>query len=344
MANAKELVKQGMSGSKEAKKETIYSMIEKQTEGFKLVLPSDFSADRFSRIAITAIKSNPKLAACEPLSILGSLMLSAQLGLEPNSPLHEASLIPYAGKATFQIEYRGLLKLVWNSGLVTMIDYDKICENDEWEYTKGFNPVFWHRPAFNKDRGETIAYYAYAELNGGAGKALVIKSKKEVIEHGKKFSKSFGSGPWVTDLDSMGIKTALKELADKKLPKRTTTEAVRFARAIDMDDKIINAPAGPSTTINIDDFEVEDTLDKSMEIKPEPAVEPKPETKTEKKEEAKTTVPKVEMCNPSEVRLLEAKAGLMGRKLEDAMDTVGITDKQAIPKAYFDKLLAIVTE
>ena len=227
---------------------SIFSMIESQKEGFKLALPKDFDSDRFTRIAITALKNNDALQRCEPMSILGCLMLSAQLGLEPNSPLHEASLIAYGSQAQFQIEYRGLLKLVWNSGLVTLVDFDNICENDEILFSKGFNPVFEHKPNLKADRGPAYAYYAYAEIKsaaGGGGKALVVMSKDEITKHAMRFSKTWGkkkrdgSGMfWETDFDAMAIKTVIKQLADKKLPKRTTNEALLFAVAIQKDEKV----------------------------------------------------------------------------------------------------------
>jgi recombination protein RecT len=265
-------------------------MIEKQSPGFKAALPQNWDVDRFTRIAITAIKNNPTLQRCDPYSVIGSLMLSAQLGLEPNSPLHEASLIPYKGKAQFQIEYRGLLKLVWNSGLVTFIDYDKICKNDEYTYEKGFNPIFIHKPKFDGNRGEAIAYYAYAELKGG-GKVLHIMSKDEVEEHAKKFSKTFSNGPWQTDFDAMAIKTVIKQLADKKLPKKTTDEAIRFASAIDKDERVNNIkPSQMGKEIVLDDIQTE------YEYDDEPAeeVDEQPEVEGVKKVDEKEDKPQEE--------------------------------------------------
>jgi recombinational DNA repair protein RecT len=37
----------------------------------------------------------------------------------------------------------------------------------------------------------------------------------------------------------MAIKTVLKILCDKKLPKRTTDEAIKFHKAIDRDEKLL---------------------------------------------------------------------------------------------------------
>jgi len=245
MAKPSDLIRKPDVETKE--RETIFTMIEKQKPGFQLALPPELTADRFTRIAITALKQNPKLQTCTPQSLLGSLMTAAQLGLEVNTPLHEAVLIPYQISqknrdgswsktmvAQFQPEYRGMLKLVWNSGMIDSLEYDTICKNDEFEYVKGENPVFRHLPAWDKDRGEVKGYYACAKLKGG-GFTAVVKSGEEILKHALRYTKSKKDGRlvgvWDENFDSMAIKTCLIELASKKLPKRTTNEAIKLYQA-----------------------------------------------------------------------------------------------------------------
>jgi len=248
------------------KKVSLSQAIELQKAGFALALPKDFDADRFTRLAITAIKNNGKLMQCEPASILGGLMLCAQLGLEPNSPLHEASLIPFNKKATFQIEYRGLLKLVWNSGMVSNVDYGVIYSKDVYKYVKGFTPVFEHIPSVEADRGEPIAYYAIANIIGG-GNAISFWTLDDVKKHAARYSKAYGDSykdsPWQTAFDSMAIKTVLKELCDKKLPKRTTNEALKFAKALSKDEHINQVDEetllkAQARRLELDEIETED--------------------------------------------------------------------------------------
>ena len=238
----KNAVAKAKQTSMQSQASSLMSAIKKQERGFKLALPKNYDASRFTRIVMTAVRQNPKLQQCSKESLLASMMLSAQLGLEPNSPLQESYVIPYGTKAEFQVGYRGLLKLAWNSGLITLIDYDKICENDKYEYTKGFDAKFSHQPAFG-DRGKAIAYYAYAEIKGG-GKALHLMSTEEVETHAKRFSKAYksSSSPWKSDFDAMAIKTVIIQLADKKLPKATTNEAIMFHSAVQMDSKITEIP------------------------------------------------------------------------------------------------------
>ena len=216
--------------------QNIYQMVRDRKQLYEQVLPDQNSAGRFIQASLTAIKMSPKLQQCNPDSILKALMESARYGLEPNSPLSEAALVPYGDKVEFLIEYRGMLRLAWNSGLILSIDYDKICENDKYEYSKGDGAKFSHTPTFD-ERGKPLAYYASAKIKGG-GEVRTVMSTKEILSHGKKFSKSFsaGSSPWQTDFDAMAIKTVLRQLVDKKLPKSTTPQGILLADAGHQED------------------------------------------------------------------------------------------------------------
>ena len=58
-------------------------------------LPSVMTPERFTRIVISAVSGNKDLQACTAKSFLGAMMNAAQLGVEPNTPLGQAYLIPY---------------------------------------------------------------------------------------------------------------------------------------------------------------------------------------------------------------------------------------------------------
>ena len=110
----------------------------KSMEGeIKKALPSVITPERFTRMVLSAISVNPKLASCTPKSFLGAMMSAAQLGLEPNTPLGQAYLIPYNNKGTlevqFQIGYKGLLDLAYRSGEVEIIQANIFYENDTFE-------------------------------------------------------------------------------------------------------------------------------------------------------------------------------------------------------------------
>lgn len=65
-------------------------------------------------------------------------MQAAQLGVEPNTPLGQAYLIPYRNhgqlECQFQLGYKGLIDLAYRSGEITSISAHEVCENDDFEY------------------------------------------------------------------------------------------------------------------------------------------------------------------------------------------------------------------
>ncbi len=197
------------------KDRTIKDWIMHMESDIKKALPSVITVERFTRMAITAVNQNPKLASCTPRSFMGALMTAAQLGLEPNTPLGQAYVIPFKNKgvleATFQLGYRGLIELAHRSGEMMSIQAHTVHENDEFEYEYGLEPKLKHIPALD-DRGEPIQYYCVFKLKSG-GSGFEVMSKKDVINHAKKYSQSFDSysSPWKSAFDAMAKKTVAKQ-------------------------------------------------------------------------------------------------------------------------------------
>lgn len=216
-------------------------------------LPSVITPERFTRIALTAYSRNEKLQECTAESFLGSMMQAAQLGVEPNTPLGQAYLIPYRNKGVmevqFQFGYRGMIDLAYRSGEVQNIQAHEVYENDTFEYELGLDPKLRHVPAL-KDRGEVILYYAVFKLtNGGVG--FEVMSKEDVEAFAKKKSKTYGTGPWQSDFDAMAKKTLVKRLL-KFAPLKSD-----FVRAVTADETIKsgiseNMADLPDETVTID--------------------------------------------------------------------------------------------
>lgn len=174
-------------------------------------LPSMVSSERFQRVALTAFSNNTKLQQCDPMSFIAAMMQSAQLGLEPNTPLGQAYLIPYGKQVQFQIGYKGLLELAQRSGKIKTLYAHEVRENDTFDIDYGLNQTLTHKPLLKGDRGEVIGYYAVYHLDTG-GNSFIFMTKDEVLEHAKRFSKTYSSGPWQTDFDAMAKKTVIKQL------------------------------------------------------------------------------------------------------------------------------------
>lgn len=186
-------------------------LLTKMAGQIQKALPSMVSSERFQRVALTAFSNSPKLQQCDPLSFIAAMMQSAQLGLEPNTPLGQAYLIPFGRQVQFQIGYKGLLELAQRSGKIKTLYAHEVRENDTFDIDYGLNQTLTHKPLLKGDRGETIGYYAVYHLDTG-GNSFVFMTKDEVLEHAKKFSKTFKNGPWQTDFDAMAKKTVIKQL------------------------------------------------------------------------------------------------------------------------------------
>ena len=179
-------------------------------------LPSVLTPERYTRMVMTALSTNPQLQQCTPESFLGAVMQAAQLGVEPNTPLGQAYLIPFRNKGKlevqFQLGYKSYLDLAYRSGEVTIIDAQAVHKNDEFEYEYGLDPKLKFKPALT-DRGEVIAYYAMFKTKMGGFNFLVM-SKEDIINHAKQYSQSYSNSysPWKTNFDSMAKKTVLKQV------------------------------------------------------------------------------------------------------------------------------------
>ena len=213
---------------------TIQGYIQKMQGEIAKALPSVLTPERFTRITLSALSSNPTLAQCSPKSFLGAMMTAAQLGLEPNTPLGQAYLIPYRNhgnlECQFQLGYKGLIDLAYRSGGVSTIQAHAVFEQDEFEYELGLDPKLRHVPATG-ERGQPVFFYAVFRTKDG-GYGFDVMSVDQVRQHAKRYSKAFSNGPWQTNFEEMAKKTVLKRVL-KYAPLST-----EFVRGISADETI----------------------------------------------------------------------------------------------------------
>ena len=237
MSELKTALAQKASGNPAPKKpQSIKEWITVMEPGIKKALPSVITPERFTRMATTAVSTNPKLAECTPQSFIGALMTAAQLGLEPNTPLGQAYLIPYKNKGVmetqFQIGYKGMIDLANRSGEVRSIEAHIVYENDEFDFAYGLDNKLVHKPA-KENKGNAVWVYAVFKLvNGGYG--FEVMSIEDVRAHAKKYSQSYNSSysPWTTNFEEMAKKTVLKRVL-KYAPLKS-----EFVRGVAADESI----------------------------------------------------------------------------------------------------------
>ena len=233
-----------MQGNKADRPTTIKGWIAAYEGEIQQALPNIITIDRFMRIALGAVTKNPKLAECTPASLIGALLQCAQLGLEPNTVLGQAFVLPYNNnrkvkgnwvkvmEATFQLGYPGILDLAYRTDKFKYIDARIVRENDLFEYSYGLEKKLIHVPAMS-NRGKVIYYYAAYELfNGGTN--FDVMSREDAEDHGKKFSPSYSNAKsgWQTNFDAMAKKTVLIQVL-KYAPK-----AVELQKAAASDNTV----------------------------------------------------------------------------------------------------------
>lgn len=213
---------------KEEKKATIGDLIYSYKDKFASALPDVMTPERFARISANAVAGNPQLARCTQTSLIGALLCSASCGLEPNTALGQAYIIPYGDKAQFQISYKGLIELAHRSGQLKDISAHVVYENDTFEYELGLEPKLKHIPAM-KDRGEAVWVYAvYHLVSGGYG--FEVMSVEDINRHRRQYSKVKGQSPWDTSWEEMAKKTVLKKCL------KYTPMSSEYARATSQDE------------------------------------------------------------------------------------------------------------
>lgn len=215
---------------------TIVDMVRALEPEVRKALPTVLTPERFTRMALSAINNTPALAECTPMSFIAALMNTAQLGLEPNTPLGQAYLIPYKNKGVlecqFQLGYKGMIDLAYRTGQIQMIQAQIVRQRDYFLYQYGLESKLVHRPA-EGERGEiTFIYGLFKMVNGGYG--FEVSSKSEIDAFALRYSKSFGSqhSPWTNNYEDMAKKTVIKRAL------RYAPVSVDFQKALSMDETI----------------------------------------------------------------------------------------------------------
>ena len=188
-------------------------------------------AQGFATSVLSVVNNNRLLQNANPASIYSSAMVAASLDLPINPNLGFAAIVPYGNQAQFQIMTRGLIQLAIRSGQYEritnavvhkgeLVKYDPF--RDEYEFD-----------ASKRESDEVIGYMAYFRTVGGFEKFFYM-SKDEVLAHGRRYSKTFNSGPWKDNQEAMCLKTVTKLLLSK-----FGILSIEMQRAIRMDQGVI---------------------------------------------------------------------------------------------------------
>lgn len=234
-----------------APKKKVAFLIQERKDDIAKMLPSHLSPDRLLKVATLAATTTPALLECEIPSLITAIGQCAMFGLEPNTILGHAYMIPFNKSyrdgsewkkrklVQVVIGYKGLIDLARRSGQIISISAHEVCEGDLFDFAFGLEEKLIHKPA-DGNRGRLTHFYAYAKLKDG-GTAFEVMSVAQVneirdasaLKNGAK-RQSDGSvpitGPWKDHYVEMGRKTVIRRLA-KYLPL-----SVEFQKAAALDE------------------------------------------------------------------------------------------------------------
>lgn len=246
-------------------KEQIAYLLSKKKDELAKMLPKTLSIDRLLKVAQIAATTTPALAKCDVPSLVGAIGQCAQMGLEPNTVLGHAYLVPFNTKRKDSegrerwvnsvqviIGYKGLIDLARRSGQIVSIAAHEVCANDRFELVYGLDEKLNHVPAMG-ERGDVIGFYAVAKLKDGghsfefmsAHQVLQIRDASQGWQQALKY-KTEGRHPWSAHFVEMGRKTVIRRLA-KYLPL-----SIEFQTAVALDTM---AGEGKDQSLNVIDGE-----------------------------------------------------------------------------------------
>lgn len=167
-------------------------------------------APQFMASLLNLYNGDPGLQKADPMSIVSSAMVAASLDLPVDKNLGYAWIIPYGGKAQFQLGYKGYIQLALRTGQYKAINVIEVREGELIKWNRLTEEI--ELDLDNASSDKVIGYCAYFKLINGFEKS-VYWTKEEIEKHKKKFSKSdFG---WKKDYDAMAKKTVLRNMLSK---------------------------------------------------------------------------------------------------------------------------------
>ena len=223
VANAQQSTLGVMIGQKSVQ-ERFEKMLGKKSAGFLSSL-------------LTITNNNKLLANADPRTVLAAAATAASLDLPINQSLGKAWIVPYKGSAQFQLGYKGVIELAQRSGRLKFITMTPVYAGEIRDWNR-FTETY---QAGEKESDEVVGYFASFELLNGFKKSTYW-TKDEVIKHAKRFSKSFGSGPWQTDFDAMACKTVLLSIMKTYAPM-----SIEMQEAMEADGKVATMNANGET-------------------------------------------------------------------------------------------------
>ncbi|EAE8567897.1 recombinase RecT [Listeria monocytogenes] len=212
-------------------------------------------APQFMTSLLNIYNGDTNLQKVDPMSVITSAMVAATLDLPIDKNLGYAWIVPYKGRAQFQLGYKGYIQLALRTGQYKSINVIEVREGELLKWNRLTEEI--ELDLDNNTSEKVVGYCGYFQLINGFEKT-VYWTRKEIEAHKQKFSKSdFG---WKKDYDAMAKKTVLRNMLSKwgilSIDMQTAVtedEAEPRERKDVTEDEsipdIIDAPITPSDTL-----------------------------------------------------------------------------------------------
>ncbi len=194
--------------------------------------------------ACQVINGSKQLTETTIESRMKAVINIANIGLTLNPTANEAYLIKRyynnANQCDLEVSYRGMLKLVFQEGIVKSIKTYVVHENDHFEIGNILDCKPDHHPVF-KAQGDIICVYSIAEFHDGSKQMEYLRlddinAIKEKSESYKSFkNKKISTCPWVEWEGEMCRKSNIRRFV-KHLPRGENQALLNAAIEIDNRD------------------------------------------------------------------------------------------------------------
>lgn len=239
---------------------SIKDLVQAQAPQIEAQLGGVINTPAFVRTVLSEIAKTPKLEKASPKSLLGAVMLAAQLKLEIGSALGHFYLTPRMNRGDMEcvpiVGYQGLIELAYRSGRVAKIETFLIREGDQFDYwadSTGGMQYTWRPGRGDDDRPWTGVIASASPAAGGPPMWAYLPQSRVLARRPSGWER----GPWKTHEEEMARKTAVRELAPY-LPKSTEfAAAVQATRQVEEQGARIEYREGVQDLLVIDSTEAE---------------------------------------------------------------------------------------
>lgn len=179
------------------------------------------SSGAYIASVIVAVKENEALMNCHLESIYTSALRAATLRLSVDPATGQAYLVPFSGRATLIVGYKGLYDMAIRTGKYRYINVGPIYEGQTVEENPitGFHSISGSPTAEAKMNKKIIGWIGAFEMNPargqttGFGKTFYM-TVEEIHDHAKEYSKGYDNpkGVWKKETQKMERKTVLRLL------------------------------------------------------------------------------------------------------------------------------------